>query len=315
MQYFPLFFDLNHKPVTVIGGGDVACRKIEPLLKCGAKVTLIAPQIHQDLQLLADQKQLTWIQSNYHKSLIENPVQIWATTNQPQVNRQVYADAKSLRIMVNVVDDKPYCDFITPSMIERGSIQLAISSGGASPVLIRNVRKNLEAVLPQNLALLAQFAKHKRGWVKSNYATVESRRHFWEAFFDLSEVIRATSEEQLETALQKCHDNIQPRKSRVIVVEWGDDIELLSLKAARLMQLADVVYSQPDLPSEYLEMSRRDADKKSFSTLQDYHLLLDTLESKDGSEGLIHVLFVASSSREIYQPSSNLVEYLFYAKH
>jgi precorrin-2 dehydrogenase/sirohydrochlorin ferrochelatase len=128
-------------------------------------------------------------------------------------------------------------------------------------------------------------------------------------------VIRATSEEQLETALQKCHDNIQPRKSRVIVVEWGEDIELLSLKAARLMQLADVVYSQPDLPSEYLEMSRRDADKKSFSTLQDYHLLLDTLESKDGSEGLIHVLFVASSSREIYQPSSNLVEYVYYAKH
>ncbi|WP_084888091.1 bifunctional precorrin-2 dehydrogenase/sirohydrochlorin ferrochelatase [Vibrio sp. qd031] len=315
MQYFPLFFDLNHKPVTVIGGGDVACRKIEPLLKSGASVTLIAPEAHPDLRQLAKQKQIIWIPSTYEKSLIDNAVQIWATTNQPSVNRQVYNDAKSLGIMVNVVDDKPYCDFITPSMIERGPIQLAISSGGASPVLIRNVRRNLEAVLPQNLALLAQFAQDNREWVKSNYATVESRRHFWEAFFDMTEVNNACSVKQLDAALQTCHSNMQPRRSKVIVVEWGEDIELLSLKAARLMQLADVVYSQPDIPREYIEMSRRDADKKSFSTLQEYQFLLNKLETSDDSEGLTHVVFVDKRNRDSYQPKATLVEYVYYATY
>jgi len=129
MRYFPLFMDLENKPVLVVGGGEVASRKIEALLNF------------------------------YSSELMDGAyVQVWATTNNPSLNHQVYRDAKQRNLLVNVVDDKPYCDFITPSMISRGRVQIAISSGGASPVLIRNLRESLEAVLPQNLSLLAEFA-------------------------------------------------------------------------------------------------------------------------------------------------------------
>ncbi len=112
-------------------------------------------------------------------------VQVWATTDNPELNHQVYKDAKEQGILVNVVDDQPYCDFITPSMIERGRIQLAISSGGASPVLIRNIRETLEAVLAQNLALLADFGASKRNSIKDFLPSVDLRRQFWERFLPI----------------------------------------------------------------------------------------------------------------------------------
>jgi precorrin-2 dehydrogenase/sirohydrochlorin ferrochelatase len=313
MQYFPLFFDLNHKPVTVVGGGDVACRKIEPLLKCGAKITLIAPDVHPDLKALADKHQISWQQKVYDSDSIGDAVQVWATTNQSKVNRQVYQDAKQRGVMVNVVDDKPFCDFITPSMIDRSPIQIAISSGGASPVLIRNVRRNLEAVLPQNLSLLAEFAEQQRDWVKSRYDTVESRRHFWEAFFDLRAVNLATNMEQLQSALDTCHSEMQPRDSRVIAVEWGEDVELLSLKATRLMQLADIVYSTAGVPEEYIEMSRRDSDKKRYADESALLKVLNDLRNAPASEGLVHVVFVTRSLRGKIERLSSSIEYIAYA--
>ncbi|MCG6507725.1 bifunctional precorrin-2 dehydrogenase/sirohydrochlorin ferrochelatase, partial [Vibrio parahaemolyticus] len=155
-RYFPLFLDLTNKPVLVVGGGEVACRKIDALLRAGAKVTIVSPQIASTLQSLVDDGKCQWIQNFYTSQILTKEyLQVWATTDNPDLNHQVHKDAKNMGILVNVVDDQPYCDFITPSMIERGRVQLAISSGGASPVLIRNVRETLEAVLPQNLGLLA----------------------------------------------------------------------------------------------------------------------------------------------------------------
>lgn len=185
MQYFPLFMNLADKPVLVVGGGEVACRKVDSLVRAGAHVTIVSPKIDTYLQNLVESGDCFWVQNFYTDDLLEQKyVQVWATTDNPQLNHRVYHDARALGLLVNVVDDQPYCDFITPSMINRGRIQIAISSGGASPVLVRNIREKLEATLPQNLSLLADFGASKRNDIKQHLPSVDLRRKFWESFFD-----------------------------------------------------------------------------------------------------------------------------------
>lgn len=266
MRYFPVFLDLSNKAVLVVGGGEVACRKIEALMRAGANVTIVSPKIAPQLKAWVDQERCHWIQNFYSSQLISRDyVQVWATTDNPRLNHQVFHDAKSVGVLVNVVDDQPYCDFITPSMIERGRIQLAISSGGASPVLIRNLRETLESVLPQNLALLADFAASKRNSIKEHLTSVDQRRKFWEVFFAQTAVKNATSRESLET--QYCVALQQPfdERGEVTWIECGSDIELLSLKGLRYMQQAELVLFYHACDDEFVNLCRRDAERESFS--------------------------------------------------
>ncbi|MCG6228458.1 siroheme synthase [Vibrio furnissii] len=267
MRYFPLFLDLTNKPVLVVGGGEVACRKIDALLRAGAKVTIVSPQIASTLQSYVDDRKCQWIQNFYSSQLLTKEyLQVWATTDNPELNHQVHKDAKKLGILVNVVDDQPYCDFITPSMIERGRIQLAISSGGASPVLIRNVRETLEAVLPQNLGLLADFGASKRNSIKEFLPTVDLRRKFWELFFAETEVKNAKDRESLEKIYIKALDKPLDERGEVTWVEFGQDVELLPLKALRYMQQAELVLHAHSCPFEFIDLCRRDAEREHFSS-------------------------------------------------
>ncbi|MGD8111829.1 NAD(P)-dependent oxidoreductase [Vibrio sp. TRT 17S01] len=266
MQYFPLFLDLNNKPVLVVGGGEVACRKVDSLVRAGARVTLISPKVESHLRSLSEHGEIEWMQNFYSKELLNfRYIQVWATTDNPDLNHQVYHDAKALGILVNVVDDQPYCDFITPSMINRGRIQLAISSGGASPILVRNIRQQLESVLPQNLSLLAEFGASKRNDIKQSLPDVDSRRKFWEVFFATSEVEHATNRESLEAVYQAQLAGKQVHSHFVTWLEYGSDVELLSLKALRLMQQAELVFYEKDCPFEFVDLVRRDAERQSFS--------------------------------------------------
>jgi len=184
MRYFPLFLDVVNKPVLVVGGGEVACRKVDSLLRAGASVTVVSPKLEPYLRSLVDAERCSWIQNFYSSEIMTKQyIQVWATTDNPSLNHQVHKDAKKMGILVNVVDDLPFCDFITPSMVNRGRIQIAISSGGASPILVRNIREKLESVLPQNLSLLAEFGASKRNSIKKEFPSVTERRKFWEAFF------------------------------------------------------------------------------------------------------------------------------------
>ncbi|MDM7485182.1 bifunctional precorrin-2 dehydrogenase/sirohydrochlorin ferrochelatase [Vibrio metschnikovii] len=266
MRYFPVFLDLSNKAVLVVGGGEVACRKIEALMRAGAHITVVSPHITPQLQAWVEQDRCQWIQNFYSSKFISaDYVQVWATTDNPDLNHQVFRDAKSVGVLVNAVDDQPYCDFITPSMIERGRIQLAISSGGASPVLIRNIRETLESVLPQNLALLADFGASKRNSIKDHLTTVDQRRKFWELFFAQTAVKNATSREALEK--QYCAALEQPMDERgeVTWIECGRDVELLSLKALRYMQQAELVLFCDSCDHEFVNLCRRDAEREPFS--------------------------------------------------
>lgn len=190
---------------------------------------------------------------------------MWATTDNPNLNHQVHKDAKELGILVNVVDDKPYCDFITPSMINRGRIQIAISSGGASPVLIRNIREKLETILPQNMELVAEFANSKRNSIKEALPSVDLRRKFWELFFSNPDVENARDNRELETIYKATMANPLDEKGSCTWIYVGKDIEMLPIKAVRYMQQAELVLHSTRCQSDAMELVRRDAERESFS--------------------------------------------------
>ncbi|WP_135456324.1 precorrin-2 dehydrogenase/sirohydrochlorin ferrochelatase family protein [Vibrio echinoideorum] len=265
MRYFPMFLDVENKPVLVVGGGEVACRKVDSLLRAGANVTVVSPKVAPYLKQLVDESKLHWVQNFYSSQIIsENYLQVWATTDNPNLNHQVHNDAKKLGILVNVVDDLPYCDFITPSIINRGRIQIAISSGGASPVLVRNIREKLETVLPQNIGLIADFGASKRNSIKESFPTVDERRKFWERFLSSSFIEQVVDREQLEAFYQQALTEGVDNEGRVTWIEFDQDVELLSMKALRLMQEAELVLSPSDCPFEFVDLCRRDAERESY---------------------------------------------------
>ncbi len=267
MRYFPLFLDLVNKPVLVVGGGEVASRKVEALLKAGADVTIVSPSLVDFLDKLAQEQQVHWIQRFYSSDLVTKSfIQVWATTDNPELNHQVYKDAKELGILVNVVDDKPYCDFITPSMINRGRIQIAISSGGASPVLIRNIREKLEAILPQNMGLMAEFANSKRNSIKEALPSVDLRRKFWENYFSHPEVENARDNRELETIYQETMTKPLDETGSCTWIQVSKDVEMLPIKAVRYMQQAELALHSTKCEADVMELVRRDAERESFSS-------------------------------------------------
>ncbi|UTZ41326.1 precorrin-2 dehydrogenase/sirohydrochlorin ferrochelatase family protein [Vibrio campbellii] len=267
MRYFPLFLDLVNKPVLVVGGGEVASRKVEALLKAGADVTIVSPSLVDFLDKLAQEQQVHWIQRFYSSDLVTKSfIQVWATTDNPELNHQVYKDAKELGILVNVVDDKPYCDFITPSMINRGRIQIAISSGGASPVLIRNIREKLEAILPQNMGLMAEFANSKRNSIKEALPSVDLRRKFWENYFSHPEVENARNNRELETIYQETMTKPLDETGSCTWIQIGKDVEMLPIKAVRYMQQAELALHSTKCEADVMELVRRDAEREAFSS-------------------------------------------------
>jgi len=281
MQYFPLFLDLTDKPVLVVGGGEVASRKVEALLRANARVTVISPVITDYLSKCATTGTLIWVQSQYRESFLKNCIQVWATTDDPELNHKVYIDAKNQNILVNVVDDKPYCDFITPSMINRGKIQIAISSGGSAPVLVRRIRERIERVLPQNIGLLAEFASTKREHIKTQYKTVDERRYFWERFFSHQDVEMANNNIALESCYKKMLVMPELVTSSRIWMEFGTDVELISIKTLRIMQQAELVLYPETCPFEFVDLCRRDAKRADYKNWDDLVEILKKSHTAD----------------------------------
>ncbi len=281
MQYFPLFLDLSNRQVLVVGGGEVACRKVDSLIRAGARVTILSPNIEPHLQQLVEQDKCAWLQNFYSSEhMRQEYVQVWATTNNPALNHQVYADAKKARILVNVVDDQPYCDFITPSMVNRGRIQLAISSGGASPVLVRNIREQLESVLAQNIGQQAEYAASKRNDIQRILPSVDERRKFWERFFDHPEIEHCKTRQQFERLYQALlYVEVDDRAS-VTWIEYGQDVELLPIKALRLMQRSEMVYHEQHCPFEFVDLVRRDAQREAFNNEMELAAYLEEIRKE-----------------------------------
>lgn len=163
MKTYPVcLINLDQKKCVVIGGGNISCRKTKALLEAGANVTIISPLLTTELEVTAKRGQVTWIARNYKKGDLKNSFLAIAATNNNQVNQEVFQEAIDLGILVNVVDDPQHSNFILPAIVKRGEIQIAISTGGASPALARRLRESLEEFLKPEYEQLAEILAELR---------------------------------------------------------------------------------------------------------------------------------------------------------
>jgi precorrin-2 dehydrogenase / sirohydrochlorin ferrochelatase len=148
MNLFPIFLKLTNRPCIVIGAGHLAESKIESLQTANARVTVIAPAASDRIVAMADSGEINWHQREYTAGDLVNQFLVVAATNVPAVNRAVFAEAEAAGILINAVDDPPFCDFYFPSVVRRGDLQIAISTAGHSPALAQRLRKEINAILP-----------------------------------------------------------------------------------------------------------------------------------------------------------------------
>ena len=148
MSLFPIFLKLTGRPCVVIGAGRLGESKIESLQMANAHVTVIAPRASERIVAMADAGEVVWHQREYAAGDLEGQFLVVAATDVPAVNRAVFAEAEERGLLINAVDDPPFCDFYFPSVVRRGDLQIAISTAGASPALAQRLRKEINAILP-----------------------------------------------------------------------------------------------------------------------------------------------------------------------
>jgi uroporphyrin-III C-methyltransferase/precorrin-2 dehydrogenase/sirohydrochlorin ferrochelatase len=184
MKYFPIFVDADYIDCLLVGAGEVAARKCELLLKTPAKITIVAPWVSDAVKELSSSNQITLIEREFEDTDLKGKNMVFVATDKLDVNAYIHDLAHSQNIMVNVVDNTPLCKFITPSIVDRSPIIIAMSSGGVAPVLLRYIRQKLESTIPSNIKRLGEFSQRFRDKVKSGLSNVTDRRYFWEAVLD-----------------------------------------------------------------------------------------------------------------------------------
>lgn len=264
MNYLPIFIDIKQKPCLVVGGGDIAYRKMSLLLKANAQVTCVDQSACANVQALADQDKITLIKRNFEVSDITSQALIISATNNTQVNAQVSQLAHSANIPVNVVDSPDLCSFIMPSIVDRSPIIIAISSAGKTPVLARLIRAKLESTIPHAYGKLAELAGSFRDQVKAKFTNIEDRRFFWERSFSgiIAEKVFSGRVDEAKAAMQQqLDDSTDSDVGEVYLVGGGPgDPDLLTFKALRLMQQADVILYDRLVSEGVMELVRRDAE-------------------------------------------------------
>ncbi|WP_313626154.1 siroheme synthase CysG [Kosakonia sp.] len=264
MDYLPLFAAVKDRPVLVIGGGEIAARKIAFLRRAGAHVQVVAQRLEPQLQQLADAQSLHWLATEFDESQLDAVFLVIAATNDSALNRRVFDAANARHRLVNVVDDQPLCSFIFPSIVDRSPLLVAISSGGNAPVLARLLREKIEALLPGNLGRMAEVAGRWRTRIKAFRRTTDERRRFWETAFRgrFASLMAAGDEPAAEKALEA--ELAQPGSGggEIILVGAGPgDAGLLTLRGLQVIQQADVVFYDHLVSDAVLELVRRDAEK------------------------------------------------------
>lgn len=277
MDYFPIFTELKDKPVLVVGGGEIAQRKVKLLIDAKAIIHIVAQKLNTDMQMLKDKQAIHHIATEFDAKYVDDVFLVIAATNNLALNAKVKQAADARFRFVNVVDQQELCSFITPSIIDRSPIMVAIASGGQSPVLVRRIREKLEAALLQHLGKMADIAGSYRNKVKERIKNTANRRLFWETLFDSSfEMLVANGREDEAIALLEAQLNQPPQKQgKVSLVGAGPgDSGLLTLKALQAMQSADIVYYDNLVSKEVLNLVRRDATLVSVAKKRNHHLMV-----------------------------------------
>jgi len=294
MDFLPIFLNLHDQPCLVVGGGSTATRKVELLLQAHAKVTLVAPKLTSLLRQWVEEGRITYRAGHFVLDDLKRCCLVIAATDDKKINQTVSEWAKARFIPVNVVDQPKLCSFIMPSIVDRSPVQIAVSTGGASPVLARLLRGRLESLIPATYGQLAEVVANFRDEVKQRFSQ-KQRRGFWETVLQgpIAEMILSGHKQTATKALKKLIDekNTSPKKyGEVYLVGGGPgDPDLLTFRALRLMQQADVVVYDRLVSPEVLALVRRDAEKIYAGKKPDHHTLpqweINQLLSRLAKEG------------------------------
>ncbi|OQS11205.1 uroporphyrinogen-III C-methyltransferase [Chromobacterium violaceum] len=265
MEFFPIFLKLRHQRCLLVGGGEVALRKARLLLAAGASLQVVAPELAPELADLAERGELEHLPGRYAPALLDGMRLAVAATDDAEVNRAVAADAEARGILVNVVDDAEASRYISPAIIDRSPLMVAVASGGSVPVLARSIRARLESLIPAGYGRLARFGSSFRDTVKARFPDIDARRRFWETVLEgpLADAVMNGDEAAARAEMEKrIAAGGADRAGAVYLVGAGPgNPDLLTFRALRLMQQADVVLYDKLVAPELLELVRRDAER------------------------------------------------------
>ncbi|PKO25659.1 MAG: uroporphyrinogen-III C-methyltransferase [Betaproteobacteria bacterium HGW-Betaproteobacteria-8] len=278
MEALPIFMKLQGRRCVVIGGGEVSVRKVTMLLKAEAAVEVVAPELHHALADLLAAGRISYLQSTFIPWQLDGACLAVAATDDETVNKAVSEQAQARGIPVNVVDAPDLCTFTMPSIVDRSPIVIAISSSGVAPVLARMIRSKLETLIPASYGRLARLAADFRDAVKQRFSTTQERRIFWENILSgpVVELVfsgqEAAAKEALASAL--AGPDGQVSHGEVYLVGGGPgDPDLLTFRALRLMQQADVCVYDKLVSKEVMELVRRDAELIYVGKARNQHTL------------------------------------------
>ena len=265
MIYFPVFFDLKAQKVLIVGGGEVARRKLSLLESAGASVTVVAPEVIAEIQARAAAGKIRLAVREFEPADLDGARLVIVATARRAVNRWIAALSEARSIPVNVVDDREASRFIVPALIDRDPVLVAVSTGGTSPVLARRLRERLEAAIPARIGELALWLRALRHAARRRLRDIDARRRFFEQVVDGAAAQRFVAgdlhgAQSTAQRLLAAASGAARRVGEVTLVSAGPgDPELLTLKALRALQDADVILHDRLVPAAVLDMARRDA--------------------------------------------------------
>ncbi|MBS0214781.1 MAG: uroporphyrinogen-III C-methyltransferase [Proteobacteria bacterium] len=262
-RLFPLFADLRNRTVLVVGGGGVARRKVAALLDTGARIVVGASQLDRELEALAAKDRIETITGDFVDAWLDDAWLVIAATDDAATNHAIAAAAESRRIFANVVDDAELSSIHLPARVERGPLQIAISSGGGAPMLARHIREQLEIQFDESLGALAELLQRSRARIRAKLEDLPARRRFFDRVLagPIPALLRRGDTISAERALQANIDSASPLLGRVALVGAGPgDPGLLTLRALRLLNEADVILHDRLVSDDVLALARRDAE-------------------------------------------------------
>lgn len=277
MKLFPIFADLKDRPVLVVGGGAVAERKTLALLEAHAAVAVGAPELTPALEALLADDRIRHLPGRFDPAWLEGAWLVVAATDDRDVNATVSAAAQARRIFSNVVDDPELSSFQVPSIVDRSPVIVAISSSGVAPVLARRLRERIESLFDHSLGRLAALAERYRARIRAGHPDLGARRRFYDWLLDgpVAGLLRQQRPEAAEAALDAAlAQPLRPAEGSVVLVGAGPgDPGLLTLKALRALNEADVILYDRLVSDEVMSLARRDAERVAVGKLpgEDHH--------------------------------------------
>jgi uroporphyrin-III C-methyltransferase/precorrin-2 dehydrogenase/sirohydrochlorin ferrochelatase len=262
----PIFLDLQGRKIVIIGGGGEAVAwKAELLAASGARVCVYASDVCAELTALVESiESLTHFGRAWRETDLDDAWLVIADCAEPEEAARLSAAARSRGVLVNVIDQPGYCDFQFGTIVNRAPVVIGISTDGGAPILGQAIRRRIEAILPRSIGPWAKAAKEFRVQLKTLVPSREGRRRFWEKFVDVTFVSQADEDARLAELERLAHEILQeqaePKVGEVVIVGAGPgDPELLTMKAVRELQAADVIIYDRLVTHEVLELGRREA--------------------------------------------------------